>query len=148
MATGDAYTVGASYAGKYLKVVATAKQGVPGFGQHETEAGRILAQGVATLSRVSILNAGKAAMDTGTTLEAMAYTGDYWSETAVTEGVSYTWRWSDKDPDSYAVDFDPGYRLACHRGRNWRFAHRSCGLRGPLDSGERLCGRQRGGIRR
>ena len=106
VATGDAYTVG-SYAGKYLKVVATAKQGVPGFGQHETEAGRILAQGVATLSRVSILNAGKAAMDTGTTLEAMAYTGDYWSETAVTEGVSYTWRWSDKDPDSYAVDFDP-----------------------------------------
>lgn len=79
--------------------------------RHATEPGRILAKGVTTLYSVSILNTSRAALDTGTTLEAMAYRGDYWDQTAVTEGVTYTWRWADEDPSSYDFDGETGWHV-------------------------------------
>lgn len=111
VATGDTYTVEDKHAGKYLRVVATARNGVPGHDAHATEPGRILAKGVTTLYSVSILNTSRAALDTGTTLEAMAYRGDYWDQTAVTEGVTYTWRWADEDPSSYDFDGETGWHV-------------------------------------
>lgn len=82
---GDTYTVG-SFAGKYLKVVATAKDGGS---SHATEAGRILAEGVYTLVSASVT---KTSSTTPTTLTASAFTGDYYSQTKVdNKYVSYTW---------------------------------------------------------
>ena len=103
VATGATFTVG-DYAGKYLKVVATAKNGIAGIDSHETEPGRILAKGASTLYYVDYANASKGAKDTGSTIEAVAYKGDYWENETVTEGVTFTWRWSEVDPDS--ADFD------------------------------------------
>ena len=103
VATGATFTVG-DYAGKYLKVVATAKNGIAGIDSHETEPGRILAKGASTLYYVDYSNASKGAKDTGSTIEAVAYKGDYWENETVTEGVTFTWRWSEVDPDS--ADFD------------------------------------------
>lgn len=105
VATGATFTVG-DYAGKYLKVVATAKNGIAGIDSHETEPGRILAKGASTLYYVDYANASKGAKDTGSTIEAVAYKGDYWENETVTEGVTFTWRWSEVDPDS--ADFDEG----------------------------------------
>ena len=105
VATGATFTVG-DYAGKYLKVVATAKNGIAGIDSHETEPGRILAKGASTLYYVDYANASKGAKDTGSTIEAVAYKGDYWENETVTEGVTFTWRWSEVDPDS--ADFDKG----------------------------------------
>ena len=62
VATGDTYTVEDKHAGKYLRVVATARNGVPGHDAHATEPGRILAKGVTTLYSVSILNTSRAAL--------------------------------------------------------------------------------------
>lgn len=103
VATGATFTIG-DYAGKYLKVVATAKNGIVGIDSHETEPGRILAKGASTLYYVDYANASKGAKDTGSTIEAVAYKGDYWENETVTEGVTFTWRWSEVDPDS--ADFD------------------------------------------
>ncbi|WP_296010668.1 PQQ-binding-like beta-propeller repeat protein [uncultured Adlercreutzia sp.] len=103
VATGDTFTVGA-YAHKYLKVVATAKTGVPRHDRCETEAGKVLPAGASTLYRVEILN-GSASKETGTTLKAQAYKGDYWSSAPVTENVTYTWRWCETKP-SYSTSED------------------------------------------
>lgn len=97
VAKGASFTVAENYAGRYLKVVATAKSGVPSSSTCETEPGRILPQGVATLYRVSILNASSA-KKIGCTLQAQAYKGDYWSSAPIDEGVEYTWRWSAEKP--------------------------------------------------
>ena len=105
VATGATFVVG-NYAGKYLKVVATAKNGIAGINSCETKPGRILAKGASTLYYVDYANASKGAKDTGSTIEAVAYKGDYWESEAVTEGVTFTWRWSDVDPSS--ADFDEG----------------------------------------
>ncbi|WP_165248477.1 DUF4430 domain-containing protein [Adlercreutzia sp. ZJ141] len=109
IATGERFTVTDACEGKYLRVVATAKNGVPGCNVHATEAGRILPRGVHELSSVKLLNASRAALDTGTVLEAMAYEGDYWSEEPVREGVTYTWRWADEDPTSASFDAVMGW---------------------------------------
>ena len=105
VATGATFAVG-NYAGKYLKVVATAKNGIAGIDSYETKPGRILAKGASALYYVDYANASKGAKDTGSTIEAVAYKGDYWESEAVTEGVTFTWRWSDVDPSS--ADFDEG----------------------------------------
>lgn len=63
-----------------------------------------MAKGASTLYYVDYSNASKGAKDTGSTIEAVAYKGDYWENETVTEGVTFTWRWSEVDPDS--ADFD------------------------------------------
>lgn len=103
VATGDAFTVTQECEGKYLRVVATAKRGVPGHSMHATEPGRVLPKGVSTLYSVSILNAS-AVTETGGTLQAQAYKGDYYEQVPVTEGVTYTWSWTDSDPNAYGFD--------------------------------------------
>lgn len=97
VATGDAYTVG-EHAGKFLRILATARNGVPGNDQHATEAGRILAKGVSTLYDVRVLNASSV-RETRGQLTACAYKGDYYSSTPVSEGVTFTWRWTDTRPN-------------------------------------------------
>lgn len=97
VATGGSFTVG-DYAGKFLRVVATAKNGVPGCDQHATEAGRILPKGAHILYSVSVLNAS-AVTQTRETLKALAYEGDYWDQVPVHDGVEYTWRWSATKPN-------------------------------------------------
>ena len=99
VATGATFTVG-DYAGKYLKVVATAKNGIAGIDSHETEPGRILAEGASTLYYVDYANASKGAKDTGLHSIAASWPskGDYWENETVTEGVTFTWRWSEVDP--------------------------------------------------
>lgn len=100
VATGDTFTVTEQCAHRYLKVTAKAKHGIPGSDSCESKPGRILPKGASTLYYVDYTNASKAAKDTGTTIEAMAYKGDYWSSEPVTSGVTYTWRWSSVDPKS------------------------------------------------
>lgn len=103
VAAGDVFTVTQECEGKYLRVVATAKCGVPGHSVHATEPGRVLPKGVSTLYSVSILNAS-AVTETGGTLQAQAYKGDYYEQVPVTEGVTYTWSWTDSDPNAYGFD--------------------------------------------
>lgn len=104
VATGDTYTVTKECANRYLKVVAKAKKGVPGSDSCETKAGRILPKGATTLDSVAFTNASKGAKDTGSTIEACAYKAVDYSTEPVTEGVTYTWRWSSVDPSSSAFD--------------------------------------------
>lgn len=99
VAQGASFTVAEDYAGRYLKVVATAKNGIPGSSTCETESGKILPKGVTTLYRVSILDASSS-KEVGCTLQAQAYKGDYWSSTPVNTGVEYTWRWSTEKPSA------------------------------------------------
>ena len=104
VATGDTYTVAKECANRYLKVVAKAKKGIPGSDGCETKAGRILPKGATTLDSVVFTNASKGAKDTGSTIEACAYKAVDFSFEPVTEGVTYTWRWSSVNPSS--PDFD------------------------------------------
>ena len=104
VATGDTYTVTKECANRYLKVVAKAKKGIPGSDSCETKAGRILPKGATTLDSVAFTNASKGAKDTGSTIEACAYKAVDYSSEPVTEGVTYTWRWSSVDPSSSAFD--------------------------------------------
>ena len=97
MAQGASFVVAEDFVGRYLKVVATAKNGVPGSSTCETEPGKVLPQGVATLYRVSILNASPS-KEVGCTLQAQAYKGDYWNNAPLNTGVEYTWRWSAEKP--------------------------------------------------
>lgn len=99
VAQGASFTVAEDYTGRYLKVVATAKNGIPGSDACETESGKILPQGVTTLYRVSILNASSS-KEVGCTLQAQAYKGDYWSSAPVNTGIEYTWRWSTEKPSA------------------------------------------------
>lgn len=103
-ATGDTFTVTKECANRYLKVVAKAKKGIPGSDSCETKAGRILPKGATTLDSVAFTNASKGAKDTGSTIEACAYKAVDYSSEPVTEGVTYTWRWSSVDPSSSAFD--------------------------------------------
>lgn len=96
---GASFTVAENYAGRYLKVVATAKNGIPGSNTCETKSGKILPKGVTTLYRVSILDASSS-KEVGCTLQAQAYKGDYWSSAPVNTGVEYTWRWSTEKPSA------------------------------------------------
>ena len=104
VATGDTFTVTKECANRYLKVVAKAKNGIPGSDSCETKAGRILPKGATTLDSVAFTNASKGAKDTGSTIEACAYKAVDYSSEPVTEGVTYTWRWSSVDPSSSAFD--------------------------------------------
>ena len=104
VATGDTFTVTKECANRYLKVVAKAKKGIPGSDSCETKAGRILPKGATTLDSVAFTNASKGAKDTGSTIEACAYKAVDYSSEPVTEGVTYTWRWSSVDPSSSAFD--------------------------------------------
>ncbi len=104
VATGDTFTVTKECANRYLKVVAKAKKGIPGSDSCETKAGRILPKGATTLDSVAFTNASKSAKDTGSTIEACAYKAVDYSSEPVTEGVTYTWRWSSVDPSSSAFD--------------------------------------------
>lgn len=104
VATGDTYTVTKECANRYLKVVAKAKNGIPGSDSCETKAGRILPKGATTLDSVAFTNASKGAKDTGSTIEACAYKAVDYSSEPVAEGVTYTWRWSSVDPSSSAFD--------------------------------------------
>lgn len=104
VATGDTYTVTKECANRYLKVVAKAKNGIPGSDSCETKAGRILPKGATTLDSVAFTNASKGAKDTGSTIEACAYKAVDYSIEPVAEGVTYTWRWSSVDPSSSAFD--------------------------------------------
>lgn len=104
VATGDTYTVTKECANRYLKVVAKAKKGISGSDSCETKAGRILPKGATTLDSVAFTNASKGAKDTGSTIEACAYKAVDYSSEPVTEGVTYTWRWSSVDPSSSAFD--------------------------------------------
>ncbi len=97
VAQGASFVVAKDFVGRYLKVVATAKNGVPGSSTCETEPGKVLPQGVATLYRVSILNASPS-KEVGCTLQAQAYKGDYWNNAPLNTGVEYTWRWSAEKP--------------------------------------------------
>lgn len=97
VAQGASFVVAEDFVGRYLKVVATAKNGVPGSSTCETEPGKVLPQGVATLYRVSILNASPS-KEVGCTLQAQAYKGDYWNNAPLNTGVEYTWRWSAEKP--------------------------------------------------
>lgn len=83
--------------GRFIKVVATAKNGIPGHDQCESPVGRILPRGVTTLSRIEILNASSAKF-IGDKLVAQPYTNSSWGETPVSENVSYTWYWTDTRP--------------------------------------------------
>ena len=104
VATGDTFTVTKECANRYLKVVAKAKKGIPGSDSCETKAGRILPKGATALDSVAFTNASKGAKDTGSTIEACAYKAVDYSSEPVTEGVTYTWRWSSVDPSSSAFD--------------------------------------------
>ena len=104
VATGDTYTVTKECANRYLKVVAKAKNGIPGSDSCETKAGRILPKGATTLASVAFTNASKGAKDTGSTIEACAYKAVDYSTEPVAEGVTYTWRWTSVDPSSSAFD--------------------------------------------
>lgn len=104
VATGDTFTVTEACANRYLKVVAQAKKGIPGSDRCETKLGRILPKGATTLASVEFVNASKGAKDTGSTIEACAYKAVDFSFEPVTEGVTYTWRWSSVNPGS--PDFD------------------------------------------
>lgn len=104
VATGDTFTVTEACANRYLKVVAQAKKGIPGSDRCETKPGRILPKGATTLASVEFVNASKGAKDTGSTIEACAYKAVDFSLEPVTEGVTYTWRWSSVNPSS--PDFD------------------------------------------
>lgn len=104
VATGDTFTVTEACANRYLKVVAQAKKGIPGSDRCETKPGRILRKGATTLASVEFVNASKGAKDTGSTIEACAYKAVDFSFEPVTEGVTYTWRWSSVNPSS--PDFD------------------------------------------
>lgn len=104
VATGDTFTVTKECANRYLKVVAKAKKGIPGSDSCETKAGRILPKGATTLDSVAFTNASKGAKDTGSTIGACAYKAVDYSSEPVTEGVTYTWRWSSVDPSSSAFD--------------------------------------------
>lgn len=84
--------------GRFIKVVATAKNGIPGHDQCESPVGRILPRGVTTLSRIEILNASSAKF-IGDKLVAQPYTNSSWGETPVSENVNYTWYWTDTRPD-------------------------------------------------
>lgn len=97
VAQGASFVVAEDFVGRYLKVVATAKNGVPGSSTCGTEPGKVLPQGVATLYRVSILNASPS-KEVGCTLQAQAYKGDYWNNAPLNTGVEYTWRWSAEKP--------------------------------------------------
>lgn len=83
--------------GRFIKVVATAKNGIPGHDQCESPVGRILPRGVTTLSRIEILNASSAKF-IGDKLVAQPYTNSSWGETPVSENVNYTWYWTDTRP--------------------------------------------------
>lgn len=74
----ETWTAGPEHEGRYFKVRATAKSGIPGLSVAETPAGKVLAEGACTLSSVKIANASKGAMDTGAVLQAVAYTADDW----------------------------------------------------------------------
>lgn len=104
VATGDTFTVTEACANRYLKVVAQAKKGIPGSDRCETKPGCILPKGATTLASVEFVNASKGAKDTGSTIEACAYKAVDFSSEPVTEGVTYTWRWSSVNPSS--PDFD------------------------------------------
>ena len=104
VATGDTFTVTEACANRYLKVVAQAKKGIPGSDRCETKPVRILRKGATTLASVEFVNASKGAKDTGSTIEACAYKAVDFSFEPVTEGVTYTWRWSSVNPSS--PDFD------------------------------------------
>lgn len=104
VATGDTFTVTEACANRYLKVVAQAKKGIPGSDRCETKPGCILPKGATTLASVEFVNASKGAKDTGSTIEACAYKAVDFSFEPVTEGVTYTWRWSSVNPSS--PDFD------------------------------------------
>lgn len=83
--------------GRFIKVVATAKNGIPCHDQCESPMGRILPRGVTTLSRIEILNASSAKF-IGDKLVAQPYTNSSWGETPVSENVNYTWYWTDTRP--------------------------------------------------
>ena len=106
VARGESFAVPSDLAGSYLRVVATAKNGVPGSDTCQTPAGRVLAKGQAELSRVSILNRSAGDLTCGMTLQAQAYQGDYWTEAPVGDEVevTYTWRWTRGNPTR--GDFD------------------------------------------
>lgn len=78
VAEGETWTAGPEHEGRYFKVRATAKSGIPGLSVAETPAGKVLAEGACTLSSVKIANASKGAMDTGAVRQAVAYTADDW----------------------------------------------------------------------
>lgn len=104
VATGDTFTVTEACANRYLKVVAQAKKGIPGSDRCETKPGCILPKGATTLASVEFVNASKGAKDTGSTIEACAYKAVDFSSEPVTEGVTYTWRWSSVNPSSPHFD--------------------------------------------
>ena len=104
VATGDTFTVTEACANRYLKVVAQAKKGIPGSDRCETKPGCILPKGATTLASVEFVNASKGAKDTGSTIEACAYKAVDFSFEPVTEGVTYTWRWSSVNPSSPEFD--------------------------------------------
>ena len=104
VAKGDTFTVTEACANRYLKVIAQAKKGIPGSDRCETKPGCILPKGATTLASVEFVNASKGAKDTGSTIEACAYKAVDFSFEPVTEGVTYTWRWSSVNPSS--PDFD------------------------------------------
>lgn len=110
VAEGETWTAGPEHEGRYFKVRATAKSGIPGLSVAETPAGKVLAEGACTLSSVKIANASKGAMDTGAVLQAVAYTADDWgwgeSPVGADVSVAYQWYVSAKDPDSYSSGFD------------------------------------------
>lgn len=83
--------------GRFIKVVATAKNGIPGHDRCESPIGRIQPRGVSALSRIEILNASSAKF-IGDKLVAQPYASNSWGEAPVSENVSYTWYWTDVRP--------------------------------------------------
>ena len=98
-ATGASITVPQAWENKYLKVVATAQNGIPGSGSCASPSGKVLPEGIYTLYKVSILN--KENKEIGTTLTAQAYDGDYWSQAPVCSHVTYTWFKASEKPGYY-----------------------------------------------
>lgn len=100
---GASFKVPKDCTGCYLKVVAKAKNGVPGSSTCETKPGKVLPKGVTTLYWVSILNASSS-KEIGGTLQAQAYKSTHWGDAPINTNVEYTWRWSAEKPKS--SDFD------------------------------------------
>ena len=95
---GDSFTLTEDQQGKYIRVVASAGVNEESATTSET----VMAAGAVRLSGVKV--SAPDSLQMPVKLQAQAYTGSSYSPDYVTDGVTYTWKYTLEDPTSYSFD--------------------------------------------
>lgn len=95
---GDSFTLTEDQQGKYIRVVASAGVNEESATTSET----VMAAGAVRLSGVKV--SAPDSLQMPVKLQAQAYTGTSYSPDYVTDGVTYTWKYTLEDPTSYSPD--------------------------------------------